>query len=229
MTIKSFMLIFILTLSACDSTSPNELSGGKKTKAKSKLAQHEKNSTENQKYLQSREKLEPYAFTSEVKRINDPKIKLPIDREKKYGAISTDYALLDFNKDGFDDLFFEYYGLSGTGEKNVIDIYFFEPGQNKYTETSLTLVNPSYFFTQNIITSYYFGLGGGSATKYQIANGKLEIIETIDINIDYSEEFQTTFRYTQSPFSDTLEYQDNMVRLPPEYRYRKIIQAAKTL
>lgn len=185
--------------------------------AKNKLSDY-------QEYLKSRDTLVPYNFTTEVSRINDRTLKIPFKVKEVYGPVNPDFALLDFNKDGFDDLFFEYYGLSGTGEKNLIDIYFFEPTKNKFTDTCFTLWNPSYFFDKNIITTYYYGNGGGSATKYLLSDGKFLPIENVEIAIEFSKDFKATFWYSQNPFSDTLKFVDTMMRLPKEYAYRRIIK-----
>jgi hypothetical protein len=100
------------------------------------------------------------------------------------------------------------------------------PTENKFSDSCFTLMNPSYFFDKNIITSYYYGLGGGRATKYLLSDGKLLPIENIEIDIESSKEFKATFWYSQKPFSDTLKCEDNMVRLPEEYEYREIIKEA---
>ncbi len=227
---KLIIIILITILSSCNFSPKgnNEIEDEKKidTLETADIKKEENDLTDNQRYLKSREIILPYKFTNEVSRINDTKINLPFDIKDKYGIVGPSFALLDFNKDGYDDLFFEYYGLSGTGEKNVIDIYFFEPTENKFSDSCITLMNPSYFFDKNIITSYYYGLGGGSATKYLLTDGKLNPIESIEIYIESSKEFKATFSYSQKPFSDTLKCEDNMVRLPEEYEYRKIIKEA---
>lgn len=56
-------------------------------------------STENQKYLSTREEIEAYEFKGEIKRINDSTINFPIDINVAMELIDPDYALLDFNKD----------------------------------------------------------------------------------------------------------------------------------
>lgn len=180
--------------------------------------------SDNQNYLKTRKELSPYSFTSEIRSLKDIDQKLPFHLNEKYAPLYPDFALLDFNKDGHLDLFFEYYGLSGSGEKNCIDIYFFEPSLNKFADSCMTLVNPSYFYNDDIISSYYYGLGGGQAHKYQIKNGRLDLIESIEIDIQPSDSFQVFFRYSKKPFTDTLIFTDNQVRLPEEYQYRRIIK-----
>jgi len=225
---KQIFYILLITLASCNSTSKSDIKHKKKQrltlfKPCTKESQKE-DLTENERYLNTRNKLVPFKFTSEIKRTNDSNIKLPINIEEEYGVINPDFALLDFNKDGYDDLFFEYYGIAGTGEKNIIDIYFFDPIENRYSDSCFSITNPSFFFDKDIITSYYYGLGGGRATKYQIINEKLELIECIEIDINSSDTFRATFWYSQKPFSDTLKYNDNMVRLPEEYKYRRVIK-----
>lgn len=174
-------------------------------------------------YLSTRKKLKPYTFTTEVQRRNDSTIAFPFDFKELAPNFLENYGLLDFNKDGFSDLFLEYYGMSGTGEKNVIDVYFYVPTKRKFSNEPFRLMNPNYFYDQNIITAYYYGLGGGTAFKYRIKNGKLDLVENIDLDINNSDGFEATLKYSQKPFKDTLIFKDNMVRLPEEYGYRPII------
>lgn len=114
--------------------------------------------------------------------------------------------------------------MAGTGEKNTIDIYFYEPENQKFADTCFTIMNPTYFYDKNLITAYYYGSGEGGAQKYQIINGKIELIESIALEINFHDEFEVIFLYSQKPFTDTIRVLDNMVRLPNEYKYRRIIK-----
>jgi hypothetical protein len=180
-------------------------------------------STSNEQYLNTRKKLEPFVFTTEINRINDSNIPIPNEMKDLFDETTPNYGLLDFNKDGFDDLFFEYYGLSGSGEKNTVEIFFYEPLRKEYSDTSFKLMNPSFFYDKNIITAYYYGVSGGSAEMYQIENGKFDLIEQIEIDIHSESNFEVFFNYSQKPFLDTIKTKDNLVRLPPEYKYCPLI------
>jgi hypothetical protein len=180
-------------------------------------------STSNEQYLNTRKKLEPFVFTTEIKRINDSILPIPNEMKDLFNEITPNYGLLDFNKDGYDDLFFEYYGLSGGGVKNTIEIFFYEPLRKDYSDSSFKLMNPSFFYDKNIITSYYYGNSGGNAEMYLVEKGEIHLIESIDIDIYSGKKFKVIFKYSQKPFQDTLTTTDTIVRLPTEYKYRAFI------
>jgi len=88
---------------------------------------------------------------------------------------SPDYdSLFDLNYDGHDDYVIGYYGQSGSGFKNRIQVYFFDPKQNcyHYNEQLSDLPNPSFYLDQKKITGFYIGNGGGAGGRLEWINGK---------------------------------------------------------
>lgn len=166
--------------------------------------------------------------------VNDSTIKPVMDLlEYRYDEEYPDFGLMDFNKDGYKDLVFEYYASCGTGVKFRVDVYFYDPKLKTYSEDDFSVMNPYYDYDAGILTSHYYGHGGGYAIKYKIENGTIEEIEKYDINITQNEDRyngvkEVRYVYSKLPFKDTLEWIDSnviqqIVKLPNEYHYEKMI------
>lgn len=136
-------------------------------------------------------------------------------------------TLIDLNNDGIDELFFEYYGLSGSGEKNRIELYQYDTIENvfKINESMSELVNPSFYFENNTICSYYIANGGGSASKYRWDMGKTALIENYNIEIFSQDSMKVIFNNYVSGVCDTIIW--NKISLPKEYRYGEYSQLIK--
>ena len=138
----------------------------------------------NLNYITQRDSLNYQSLDKFLTRINDSSIAAPTKIIEYYEGTGANFALLDFNKDGYIDLFFEYYGASGFGIKNRIDIYLFKPNINQFNETiDLSVMNPSYYIEENIITEHYIGSRNGYAFKYKLYNERIDTLEKININI----------------------------------------------
>lgn len=185
------------------------------------------NLTSHSVLLSKRPIQEEYHFkcTDQFKRVNDTTMWGIFELlNYRYEEENPDFALFDWNGDGYDDLFFEYYASSGTGIKFRVDVDIYDPKTEGFKE-KYSFMNPAYFCDSGIITSHYWGNGGGWAEKYSVHDDSIELIENIDIKI-FSDQFKidsVVYFYTQSPFQDTIRVTDNMVQLPPEYTYEKLI------
>ena len=155
-----------------------------------------------------------------ISNINDNLLISELELLERYGLIGPDFGLLDWNDDGYKDLFFEYYGPTGTGVKYRIDVHEYNPKTKKYSGNSYSFMNPSFDYERGIITSHYYGLGGGSAFKMDVKNGIKDTVEYIFLNIYAADQFDSVvYYYSQKPFKDTFRYKDNRVNLPKEYEY----------
>ena len=180
-------------------------------------------------YMTSREEEQEYTFiwSDQLSQINDSSI-APVMKllENRYNDEYPDFALLDWNNDGYKDLFFEYYASTGTGIKFRVDVYEYDLKTGKYMEEYKSFMNPSFHYDQGIITSHYWGHGGGFGVKYKVHNGVIDTLETININIiPYPQGSikEVKYIYSQRPFKDSTYVSDTMIQLPPEYTYQKII------
>lgn len=78
-------------------------------------------------------------------------------------------TLLDLTYDGFKDYIIGYYGQSGTGIKNRIDVYFFDSKKYNYilNKQLSTLPNPTFYIKLKKITGFYLGNGGGEGVRLE--------------------------------------------------------------
>ncbi|MEO9531983.1 MAG: hypothetical protein ABJG68_07345 [Crocinitomicaceae bacterium] len=214
-------LPFLLLLSACSFESKN---------LEQNITESQATPTSHSTYLDTR-KIEPeyeFEWSDRLSRINDSSIVPVIELlENRYDEEFPDFALLDWNNDGYEDLFFEYYASAGTGIKFRVDVYQFDPKTNKFSEKDYSFMNPSFYFDRGIITSHYWGNGGGYGEKYKVHNGIIDTLEKIDIDIlPYRPGpiKEVNYTYSQHPFKDSIYVSDTLVQLPLEYTYRKIIE-----
>lgn len=197
----------------------------------SQLIISEKKENTNSVYLENRKKVKPYKFiwSKDFERVNDSTIK-PVKKllKNSYNDVFPDFGLFDFNKDGNRDLVFEYYASSGSGVKHRVDVYMFDQSTKKLIEEPFSIMNPAYYYDSGILTSHYYGNGGGSAIKFQIQKGKIDTLEYIDIDIQNNDKnrnrIKVDYFYTNYQLKDTFSLTDDCVRLPYEYRYEKLIK-----
>lgn len=103
------------------------------------------------------------------------------------GLVSPDYdTLFDLTYDGFNDYVIGYYGKSGTGIKNRINVYLFSPKRHGYILDELLsdLPNPTFYIKQKQITGFYIGNGGGGGQRLEWIKNKWTITKEFDVDKD---------------------------------------------
>lgn len=101
------------------------------------------------------------------------------------GLVSPDYdTLFDLTYDGLKDYIIGYYGKSGTGIKNRVKIYLFNPKRHCYIldEQLSKLPNPTFYIKQKIITGFYIGNGGGRGGRLEWINNRWTITKEFDVD-----------------------------------------------
>jgi len=105
----------------------------------------------------------------------------------EYRPTSPDYdSLFDLTYDGFKDYVIGYYAQAGTGIKNRIKVYYFNPKQNCYilNQELSKLPNPTFYISQKKITGFYIGNGGGGGGRLEWINGKWTPTKEFDVHND---------------------------------------------
>jgi len=103
------------------------------------------------------------------------------------GLVSPDYdTLIDLTYDGQKDYIIGYYGKSGTGIKNRVNVYLFHPKRHSYIldEQLSNLPNPTFYIKQKKITGFYIGNGGGGGTKLEWINNKWTLTKEFHVDKD---------------------------------------------
>ena len=103
------------------------------------------------------------------------------------GLVSPDYdTLIDLTYDGHKDYIIGYYGKSGTGIKNRVNIYLFNPKRHSYIldEQLSNLSNPTFYIKQKKITGFYIGNGGGGGSKFEWINNIWTLTKEFDVDKD---------------------------------------------
>jgi hypothetical protein len=98
---------------------------------------------------------------------------------------SSDYdTLFDITYDGFKDYVIGYYGQAGTGIKNRVKVFFYDPKNNCYilNEQLSDLPNPTFYIKQKKITGFYIGNGGGGGGRLEWLNGKWTTTKEFDVD-----------------------------------------------
>ena len=106
---------------------------------------------------------------------------------RENGLVSPDYdTLLDLTYDGRNDYIIGYHGKSGTGVKNRVKVYLFNPKRNSYIldEKLPNLPNPTFYINQKKITGFYIGNGGGGGSKFEWINNKWTLTKKFDVDKD---------------------------------------------
>ena len=97
-------------------------------------------------------------------------------------------TLIDLTYDGHTDYVIGYYGQSGTGIKNGVNVYLFNPKLNAYifNRTLSDLANPTFYIKEKKITGFYIGNGGGGGKKLEWI--KNNWVTTKRFHVDRNEE-----------------------------------------
>lgn len=101
------------------------------------------------------------------------------------GLSSPDYdTLFDLTYDGFQDYVIGYYGKSGTGIKNKVKVYLFNPKKQCYfLDVQLSdIPNPTFYIKQKKITGFYIGNGGGAGGRLEWINNKWTTTKEFDVD-----------------------------------------------
>lgn len=101
------------------------------------------------------------------------------------GLVSPDYdTLFDLTYDGLDDYIIGYYGKSGTGIKNRVNVYLYNRKKHCYIldEQLSDLPNPTFYIKQKKITGFYIGNGGGGGGRLEWNNGKWTTTKEFDVD-----------------------------------------------
>ncbi len=133
----------------------------------------------------------------------------------------------DMNGDGYGDFVREGYGMAGSGEKHYNDVYLYNPRKHGFDEIEGLDLNPHFYPKQGIVTCYYNPPGGWSATKYRLNWNRLELLESVEIDIGGMETRQCVrkiYRYQNA--ERRLFKQDRACDFPPEYK--RYLELAKT-
>jgi hypothetical protein len=94
-------------------------------------------------------------------------------------------TLMDLNYDNKNDFVIGYYGHSGTGIKNKIQVFLFNAKSNSYSENEQlsNIMNPTFYLKQKKITGFYIGNGGGGGQKLEWRNKKWIVTKEFDVDI----------------------------------------------
>lgn len=157
-----------------------------------------------------------------------------IDHLKKNGGIpfTSNDTLIDLNKDGYIDILVEYYGASGTGLKNRIQVYLYHPSVKKFKECNQlsNLANPTFYFSKKTVAGYYVANGGGYAAKLRWRNYfQLDTMEYINIDAVYDGNKLIGFKLDSYNYATGKRKVENLeaMRLPKEYRYYDYVPIIK--
>jgi hypothetical protein len=95
-------------------------------------------------------------------------------------------TVLDLNYDGHIDYVIGYYGQSGTGIKNGVDVFIYDQrsGRYIYDEELSSLPNPTFYINQKKITWFYLGNGGGNGGRIQWRKGQWISTKEFDVTFE---------------------------------------------
>lgn len=139
-------------------------------------------------------------------------------------------TLIDLNHDGYKDVLIEYYGRSGTGIKNRVMAFLYDPRSKRFQECPelSDLANPTFYFKEKIITGYYIGNGGGYAAKLKWQGRSLLRVEVIDVDISQPNGvFTCTLQITNYMGCRKSTRVCDRICLPEEYRYGQYLAVIK--
>lgn len=113
------------------------------------------------------------------------------------GLVAPDYdTLFDLTYDGYKDYILGYYGKSGSGIKNRVKVFFFDPSLNSYiyNEQLSNLHNLTFYIRQNKITGFYIGNGGGGGEKLEWIKNKWITTKEFEVDFDYNNREKTEWK-----------------------------------
>jgi len=95
-------------------------------------------------------------------------------------------TLFDINYDGYKDYVIGYYAQAGTGIKNRIKVFFYEPKKNNYilNEQLSDLPNPTFYINQKKITGFYIGNGGGGGGRLEWINNEWTVTKEFNVHCE---------------------------------------------
>lgn len=115
--------------------------------------------------------------------------KISLLKELDPSGINYD-TLLDLDYDGHPDYLIAYYAQAGTGIKNGIEVYLYNPDKEnyRYNEMLSGIRNPSFFLNEKKITGFYLANGAGGGEMYRFIKGQWTITKEfyVDNNGDSS-------------------------------------------
>jgi len=103
------------------------------------------------------------------------------------GLVSPDYdTLFDLTYDDLDDYIIGYYGKSGTGIKNRVNVYIYNQKRQCYMldEQLSNLPNPTFYIKQKKITGFHIGNGGGGGQRLEWINKKWTMTKEFEVDKD---------------------------------------------
>lgn len=101
-----------------------------------------------------------------------------------YEPSPVDDTLFDLTFDGVADYVIRYYGRSGTGIKNGVEVYLFNRKCLCYirNEQLSDLRNPTFYLDQKKITGFYLGNGGGGGARLEWINNEWTVTKEFDVD-----------------------------------------------
>jgi hypothetical protein len=128
-------------------------------------------------------------------------------------------TLFDLNFDRHADLVVRHYGTMGTGLKNFIDVYLYDPQSEQYIfdQQLSDLRNPSFYLEKKKITEFYIGYGAGDGNELEWINGKWITTRTISV---FNNAENTLWMITDPRGSDTAQIALPFQMVPP----RKVLR-----
>ncbi len=98
-------------------------------------------------------------------------------------------SLIDLNGDGSPDYLREYYGASGSGEKNSVYVAVFDRGSGRYRPCAQLnqLANPTFYFDSAQVYGFYITTSGGYATALRWHGVELDTLLDINISVETKE------------------------------------------
>lgn len=93
-------------------------------------------------------------------------------------------TLIDLTYDNNKDYVIGYYGSTGSGIKNRIEVFLFNKQTNSYYFDSLLsdMANPTFYLDKKKITNFYIGNGGGGGSRLEWINNKWTPTKTFTVD-----------------------------------------------
>ncbi len=129
-------------------------------------------------------------------------------------------SLIDINGDGYADIIIEFYYNSGSGLKNGADLIMYDTVKKDFDARHIIrLVNPTFYFSQHRVVSYYVASGGGEAKKHHWHGIKLRLLENIVVDADNQKPLPFTFTKKDHITGKITKWKAAEIALPREYNY----------
>ncbi len=140
-----------------------------------------------------------------------------------YVSLQQSDTLIDLNGDGYADILIEYYGLSGSGLKNRIEVHLYDKKTGKfiYHEQLSSIVNPTFYFFEREVTGYYIAVSGGGAVRllWNDDGLTLDTLEQFDVLIEHTSKLDILMERTYYTNHNTTQWEADIIDLPRKYRY----------